>query len=63
MGFFSNILSKLGIGGDKAAAAPTTTAQAPVEVAPAPVAPEAAPATPAEPVVNPIPVVDVVAQL
>ena len=52
MGFFSKILEKLGIGGDKAAAAP----------APAPAAPTAAaPAAPAAP--TPITVVDVVAQL
>ncbi len=53
MGFFSNILAKLGIGGDKAAAAPPPSA--------APVAPGAAPASPPPP--KPVAVVDVVAQL
>jgi hypothetical protein len=52
MGFFSKILEKLGIGGDKAAAAPVPTA------APAGTAPAAAAAAP-----TPIAVVDVVAQL
>ena len=50
MGFFSKILEKLGIGGDKAAAAPVPTAGGT-----APAAPTAAP--------KPIAVVDVVAQL
>ena len=49
MGFFSKILEKLGIGGDKAAAAPVTTAGG------------TAPAAAAAP--KPIAVVDVVAQL
>src|SRR5512139_273388 len=53
MGFFSKILEKLGIGGDKAAAAPAPQATA----APAATAP-AAPPPP-----KPIAVVDVVAQL
>ena len=53
MGFFSKILEKLGIGGDKAAAAPIPTAAG--GTAPAAAAPAAAPA--------PIAVVDVVAQL
>src|SRR5512139_2216774 len=51
MGFFSKILEKLGIGGDKAAAAP------------APQAPAAATAPAAPPPPQPIAVVDVVAQL
>src|SRR5512139_2964988 len=53
MGFFSKILEKLGIGGDKAAAAPAPQATA----APAATAP-AAPPPP-----KPVAVVDVVAQL
>jgi hypothetical protein len=57
MSFFSKILDKLGI--NKAEAAP---ANLPPAAAPAP-APVAAAAAPAEAVVNPIPVVDVVAQL
>lgn len=60
MGFFSNILEKLGM--KEAAAAPVITpppAAAPTPAAaPAPVA-----AAPAEPVVNPIAMVDVVALL
>jgi len=57
MGFFSNILNKLGISHDN----PVTT----VAAAPAaePASTPAAPAPAAEPVVNPIAVVDVVAQL
>jgi len=54
MGFFSNILQKLGM---KDAAA------APVTVAPPPAAASTPSAAPAAPVVNPIAVVDVVAQL
>lgn len=54
MGFFSNILSKLGIGSD-AAAAPAPTAAA------AGTAPAASPAAPASPA--PVALVDVVAQL
>jgi hypothetical protein len=53
MGFFSKILAKLGIGGDKVEAAPAATAA----TAPA----GAAPAAPPSP--KPIAVVDVVAQL
>jgi hypothetical protein len=53
MGFFSKILAKLGIGSDKAAAAPAPTAT--------PGAPGAAPG--AQPPPKPIAVVDVVAQL
>jgi hypothetical protein len=53
MGFFSKILAKLGIGKDKAEAAPAPTA--------APAAPGAAPAAPPAP--KPIALVDVVAQL
>lgn len=56
MGFFSNILAKLGLGSDAAPAAAADTAPA-VEAAPASVE------APAAPVVNPIAVVDVVAQL
>lgn len=55
MGFFSNILSKLGIGSDSAAAAPAPTA------APAGTAPATSPAAPASP--TPVALVDVVAQL
>ncbi|MFN0304139.1 MAG: DUF3597 domain-containing protein [Burkholderiales bacterium] len=51
MGFFSNILAKLGIGSDSAAAAPAPTA-APVGTAPA-----------APPPPKPVTLVDVVAQL
>jgi len=56
MGFFSNILEKLGM--KEAAAAPVIVPPA----AAAPVA-EAAPAAPTAPVVNPIAMVDVVALL
>ncbi len=64
MGFFSNILGKLGIGdGDKVPVPPTATPPVVVAAAPAPAPVEAAPAASAAPVVNPIPVVDVVAQL
>ncbi|MDP1925442.1 MAG: DUF3597 family protein [Thiobacillus sp.] len=52
MGFFSKILAKLGIGSDKAEAAPAPTA--------APAAPGAAPSAPPPPKL--IAVVDVVAQ-
>lgn len=55
MGFFSNILSKLGIGSDSAAAAPAPTA------APAGTAPVAPPPAPAS--ATPVALVDVVAQL
>ncbi|MGY4831747.1 DUF3597 family protein [Sphaerotilaceae bacterium SBD11-9] len=55
MGFFSKILDKLGMG--SAAAAPVVVP--PVSAAAAP--PPAAAAAPAEPVVNPIAMVDVVA--
>lgn len=57
MGFFSNILEKLGMT-DAAAATVSATAPAPVASA----APETA-AAPAAPVVNPIAMVDVVALL
>lgn len=57
MGFFSNILQKLGM--KEAAAAPVT----PAPVAPAPAAASTPSTAPAPEVVNPIPVVDVVAQL
>jgi hypothetical protein len=63
MGFFSNILEKLGM--KEAAAAPVIIpppAVAPAAAAPAP-APAAAPAAPAAPVVNPIAMVDVMALL
>lgn len=60
MGFFSNILEKLGM--KEAAAAPVIAPPAAAAPAPAPVA-EAAPAAPAAPVVNPIAMVDVVALL
>ena len=52
MGFFSKILAKLGIGSDKAEAAPAPTA---------PVAPGATPAAPPPP--KPVALVDVVAQM
>lgn len=55
MGFFSNILGKLGIGGDN----PVTT----VSAAPVPAAAPVSAAAAAAPAVNPIAVVDVVAQL
>jgi Domain of unknown function (DUF3597) len=61
MGFFSNILEKLGM--KEAAAAPVITPPAAVAPAtPAP-APAAAPAAPAEPVVQPIAMVDVMTLL
>ncbi|MEZ5645987.1 MAG: DUF3597 domain-containing protein [Burkholderiaceae bacterium] len=63
MGFFSNILEKLGM--KEAAAAPVIippAAAAPAPAATAPVTP-AAPAAPAAPVVNPIAMVDVMALL
>jgi hypothetical protein len=53
MGFFSKILAKLGIGDDKAVAAPPPTAR-PASAAPAPAAP---------PPPKPVALVDVVAQL
>ena len=59
MGFFGTILEKLGIG--SAAATPVTPPAATVSAAPA--AAPAAPAPSAAPVVNPIAMVDVVAQL
>ena len=55
MGFFSTILSKLGIG--SATAAPAPAAPAPAAPAPASASPAAAPAP------APVPMVDVVAQL
>jgi hypothetical protein len=64
MGFFSNILEKLGM--KEAAAAPVIIPPAAAAPAPAPAAaaaPVAAPAAPAAPVVNPIAMVDVVALL
>lgn len=62
MGFFSNILEKLGM--KEAAAAPVIIPPAAAAPAPAPVA-EAAPAaaTPAAPAVNPIAMVDVMSLL
>ena len=57
MGFFSNILEKLGM--KEAAAAPVT----PASVAPPPAAASTPSTAPAAAVVNPIAVVDVVAQL
>ena len=61
MGFFSNILEKLGM--KEAAAAPVITPP-PAAAAPTPAAaPAPVAAAPAEPVVNPIAVVDVVALL
>lgn len=60
MGFFSNILQKLGIGKDSAAAAPAPTA-APTSAAPAATTATPANAPPAAP--QPIELVDVVAQL
>lgn len=70
MGFFSNILSKLGMGDDKATAAPKAAAPRPATpAAPAGTAP-AAPTTPASSAAAPaaaaptaVPVVDVVSQL
>ncbi|HAJ14551.1 MAG: DUF3597 domain-containing protein [Hydrogenophaga sp.] len=62
MGFFSNILEKLGM--KEAAAAPVITPPAAAAPAPAPATPvAAAPAAPAEPVVQPIAMVDVMALL
>ena len=58
MGFFSNILEKLGM--KEAAAAPVITPPAAVAAAPAPAAVAAAPA---EPVVQPIAMVDVMTLL
>ncbi len=60
MGFFSNILSKLGIGNAEAAAAAVTP---PAAAAPASTSTSAPAAAPAPAVVNPIAMVDVVAQL
>ena len=59
MGFFSNILEKLGM--KEAAAAPVITP--PAAVAPAAPAPVAVAAAPAEPVVQPIAMVDVMTLL
>src|SRR5262245_28849785 len=60
MGFFSDILSKLGLGGAPSTAAPTAVAPAPA----APVAaPSPAPGPAAAPAPAPVPMVDVVAQL
>lgn len=59
MGFFSNILEKLGM--KEAAAAPVITP--PAAAAPAAATPASAPAAPAAPVVNPIAMVDVMALL
>jgi len=59
MGFFSNILEKLGIGSANAAPAPTSAPELPSDLA----APPASASAPAAPVVNPIAMVDVVAQL
>ena len=53
MGFFSKILAKLGIGSDKAEAAPAPTAPAPAAV----------PGAPGAPPPKPVALVDVVAQL
>ena len=62
MGFFSNILDILGM--KEAAAAPVITPPAAAAPAPAPATPvAAAPAAPAEPVVQPIAMVDVMALL
>ena len=62
MGFFSNILEKLGM--KDAAAAPVIIPPAAAAPAPAPAAaPAAASAAPAAPVVNPIAMVDVMALL
>lgn len=62
MGFFSNILEKLGM--KDAAAAPVIIPPAAAAPAPAPaVVPAATPAAPAAPVVNPIAMVDVMALL
>lgn len=62
MGFFSTILDKLGL--SKAEAATPSAPATPVaSSAPAAAAPAATPAAPAAAVVNPIAMVDVVAQL
>jgi len=62
MGLFSTILEKLGM--KEAAAAPVITPPAAAAPAPAPATPvAAAPAAPAEPVVQPIAMVDVMALL
>lgn len=58
MGFFSKILSKLGIGSDKTEAAPAATAPTTVTAATAPAA-----TAPAAPPPKPIALVDVVAQM
>src|SRR5215510_4204483 len=58
MGFFSDILSKLGLGGASSAPAPTAAAPASPAAAPAP-----APSPAAAPSPAPVPMVDVVAQL
>lgn len=65
MGFFSTILDKLGLSKAEAAtpSAPATPATPVAPSAPAAAAPAAAPAAPAAAVVNPIAMVDVVAQL
>lgn len=61
MGFLGKILSKLGFG--DAVAAPVPPAAAAPQSTPAATAPAASPAPAAAPVVNPIAVVDVMAQL
>lgn len=61
MGFFSNILEKLGM--KEAAAAPVIVPPAATAPAPAPAAAPAAPAPAAAPVVNPIAMVDVMSLL
>lgn len=61
MGFFSNILEKLGM--KEAAAAPVITPPAAAAAAPAPAAAPAAPVVPAAPAVQSITMVDVVALL
>ena len=61
MGFFSTILDKLGLSKAEAAT-PAATAPAPT-AAPAPASAAAPASAPAAPVVNPIAMVDVVAQL
>ena len=60
MGFFSTILEKLGM---KEAAAAPVMAPPPAAAAPTPMPAAAAPPAPAEPVVNPIAMVDVVTLL
>ncbi len=62
MGFFSTILDKLGLSKAEAAT-PSAPATPAAPSAPAAAAPAAAPAAPAAAVVNPIAMVDVVAQL